>query len=634
MLAALAVCGALVVTTLVIYALGQRAGMYASLVLVPLFVVICFAYKFHLGKLRANSSHASKLADLYLSTVEALTMAIDAKDQINHGRVRRVQAYAVGLANAVGYNHEGEIEGLRAAALLHDIGKLAVPEYILNKPGRLTAAEFAKMSAHPTIAAEILSNVEFPYPVVPLVLHHHEKWDGTGYPLGLRGEDIPLGARILAIADCYEALRSDRPYRKGFSKEKSIEIMKREAGRTFDPRLMGAFLSVVGNIEKRLAEVEAHEEQSDDHGHSFELAAPRKKSRRISSVYQNIAAAHKEVLSLYEISQTLGSTLNLTEVLAIIASRIGNIVDFTSCVIYLYDQEKKLLSAAHVIGEDAEALLSLNIPLGSGISGQVAENREPAINRDPQPDLCYASRSGLERYRKSLIFPLAQKEKILGVLALYSVNDTPYGNDQIRLTELVSKHASTALHNALTFEETQESALTDRLTGLPNSRYMYSFFEQELMKAEMHNYPVTLLMMDLDGFKKVNDQYGHHIGDDLLKEIARVLSQQIRREDILVRYAGDEFVGVLIGTTSEQTDEVIARIQSAVEAFEIEVRPGKAVSVGVSIGKAVFPNDGTTLEELMMIADANMYRNKEERKEALLPAPAAVVSFPVRAVSI
>src|SRR5581483_3011542 len=161
---------------------------------------------------------------------------------------------------------------------------------------------------------------------------------------------------------------------------------------------------------------------------------------------------------------------------------------------------------------------------------------------------------------------------------------------------------------------TQESALTDRLTGLPNSRYMYLFIEQELNKAAVHGYPVTLLMLDLDGFKRVNDQYGHQTGDEMLRDIAKVLNGQIRRDDILVRYAGDEFVAVLIGTTMEQTQDVISRMQRAVEEHTMVIR-GKAVSVGVSIGQALFPDSGRTLEELLMIADANMYRNKDEHRE-------------------
>ena len=150
---------------------------------------------------------------LYLSTVETLAMAIDAKDDVTHNHVRRVQAYAMGLAKELGVTDELTLKAIEAAALLHDTGKLAVPEHILNKPGKLNEAEFEQMKRHVDVGADILSLVEFPYPVVPIVRCHHESWDGSGYPRGVRGEDIPIGARILSVVDCFDALTSDRPYR-------------------------------------------------------------------------------------------------------------------------------------------------------------------------------------------------------------------------------------------------------------------------------------------------------------------------------------------------------------------------------------------------------------------------------------
>ena len=603
--------------SLAVYGVLKNVGFYAFVIIVPILFVAYFTYKTYLDKVEASNQHVTKLAELYLSTIESLTMAIDAKDQITHGHVRRVQVYAMELADELGF-HDSEMEGLKAAALLHDIGKLAIPEYILNKPGRLTAAEFNKMSQHPTVAAELLKNVEFPYPVIPLVLHHHEKWNGSGYPAGLKGEDIPVGARILSIVDCYDALRSNRPYRHGFSMDKTLGIMANESGTSFDPELLQVFFTVVHRAEEKVKLLDVpHEIASDsvDDGEDFE--APVGKLTLINSgqqsVYRDIAAAHKEVLSLYDMSQTFSSTLNLSEILSLIASKLSQLVNFNTCVVYLADPDEGILKATHIIGEGNNLLAGHTIRYGDGISGWVATNREPIAGAHPQGDFAGMYHDELSKYTNSLVFPLLEEGEVLGVLSLYATADICYADDQVRLMELVAKNAATALRNARRFEETQESALTDQLTGLPNSRYMHLFIEQELNKASVHGYPVTLLMMDLDGFKRVNDQFGHHVGDELLRDLAKVLNGQIRRDDILVRYGGDEFVAVLIGTTMEQTEDVLNRMQNAVEEYSLMVR-GKSVSVGISIGQSVFPDSGRTLEELMVIADANMYRNKDEHR--------------------
>src|SRR5258708_21350070 len=171
-------------------------------------------------------------------------MAIDAKDQITHGHIRRVQSYAVGLAKNIGMSDDKLLKAIEAAALLHDMGKLAVPEHILNKPGKLTPAEFEKMKLHASVGADILSAIDFPYPVVPIVRHHHEYWDGNGYPDGLRGTEIPIGARILSVVDCFDALTSDRPYRPRLSDEEALTILLERRGSMYDPLIVDTFVTV------------------------------------------------------------------------------------------------------------------------------------------------------------------------------------------------------------------------------------------------------------------------------------------------------------------------------------------------------------------------------------------------------
>ena len=214
-------------------------GFYSFVMSFPILLLTYIAYRSYLGRVETSNKHIERLTKLHLATVESLTMAIDAKDELSRGHIQRTRMLAERLARVVGYP-EDQMEGLKAAALLHDIGKLAVPEYILSKPGKLTAAEYAKVMIHPVVGADILSNVEFPYEVVPIVKHHHEKWDGKGYPSGLKGEEIPFGARILTVVDCYEALTTNRPHRQRYQRQQALEMMRGEAGRTFDPALLEA----------------------------------------------------------------------------------------------------------------------------------------------------------------------------------------------------------------------------------------------------------------------------------------------------------------------------------------------------------------------------------------------------------
>ncbi|HYP29171.1 MAG TPA: diguanylate cyclase [Blastocatellia bacterium] len=588
-------------------------GFYSLFISVPMLLFTYVTYQTYLKRVEASNRHIEKLTRLHLATIESLTMAIDAKDEMTRGHIQRVRVLAEGLGRAVGYPEE-QMEGLKAGALLHDIGKLAVPEHILNKRGKLSPAEYAKIMVHPVVGADILSNVEFPYEVVPIVKHHHEKYDGTGYPSGLAGENIPLGARILTVVDCYDALTTTRPYRPHYSREQALELMRREAGRTFDPSMLGKFLEIVESLEDRLPvttrAVSIQEVEQAHTGQILEYGAGAAPKTRSEKALRDISSAQREVLSLYEISQTLGATLKLSDVLPLIGSKLENIANFTTLVIYLAEDD--CLRAAYTLGRNADILKNAAVPLGN-----VAGHREAMIGGGPPIGLEVVLGHGAAAYRSTAVFPLIREDDLVGALALYSEQDCGYSADEVRLLETIANHAAAAVHNALVFERTQESAVTDNLTGLPNSRYMYSFFDQERSRAERHGYNMVLMMMDLDGFKKINDTYGHHIGDEILRRIAHLARAQLRTGDVLIRYAGDEFVAVLHRATPEIVLDLKERLQSAVDDFSHEVRPGRAARVGISIGHAMFGEDGTEIDELMEIADQRMYEDKLARRRGL-----------------
>ena len=205
---------------------ATEGGVNVIGLVVPLLALSFAAYKAVANRMEDAARHVREVERLYRATVETLAIAVDAKDQVTHGHIRRVQRHTVAVARALGVSDALELRALEAASLLHDVGKLAVPDYVLNKPGALTHAEFERMKQHAAKGAEILQTVDFPYAVVPIVRHHHEQWNGQGYPDGLAGEHIPFGARVLAVVDCFDAVTSDRPYRRKMSDVQGIDILR------------------------------------------------------------------------------------------------------------------------------------------------------------------------------------------------------------------------------------------------------------------------------------------------------------------------------------------------------------------------------------------------------------------------
>ena len=228
---------------LAVWVISRFGYWMAPLTFAPIYLTYR-TYKVYMGRIEDEQRHVQQTSDLHLATIEALARAIDAKDQPTQSHIRRVQVYAAGLARAAGLSAD-EIQGVKTAALLHDIGKLAVPEHILSKPGPLTQEEFQKIRIHPQVGAEIIAAVPFPYPVAPLILSHHERWDGKGYPQGLAGTDIPIGARILTIVDYYDAVTTERPYHRALNSESALAMLKHEAGRALDPTLVTTFVNML-----------------------------------------------------------------------------------------------------------------------------------------------------------------------------------------------------------------------------------------------------------------------------------------------------------------------------------------------------------------------------------------------------
>jgi len=565
------------------------------------------AHGITLRRVQEERREALQMSELHLATIEALALAIDAKDHTAQHHVRRVQFFATRLASELGVT-EQELAGIRTAALLHDVGKLAVPEHILTKPGPLTGEEWRKVRSHPQVGAEIIAAIPFPFPVAPLVLSHHERWDGMGYPSGLKHEQIPVGARILAIADYYDSLVSVRSYRPAMAGDAAAEVLLHESGKALDPRMVDAFLRILPSLREGLPD--ADRDASDVVANATEDGTIR------STVFDDIALAHREMYALYEIAQTMGTSLGVKDTMTLIASKLAPLVPFSTCALFLSGSAPESLQCQFATGTDAELLLGLSTRHGHGLAGWVARNKRSLVNARPSTELEAAGLDPRTDLQSALVCPLVFGQHLIGAVAVYHTDSSFYRDDHRRLLERVSEQAAAVIHNAMVFERTQQDSLTDPLTGLPNTRFMFTHLARELARSDRLKSELSLLVMDIDEFKEINDTYGHRVGDRALREIARVLRAAIRPYDVCVRYAGDEFVVVLSGCGSDEVEEKRRELQNVIDSTVVDIGGGVQIPISVSIGGAVFPHDGDSSEALIARADSRMYADKGVRKRS------------------
>jgi diguanylate cyclase (GGDEF)-like protein/putative nucleotidyltransferase with HDIG domain len=599
--------------------LNRQIGWQTSLLTLPAIYVVYRSYRLYVGKLQDGKVHAEEMSHLHLRTVEALALAIEAKDHTTHEHLQRVRVYAMEVAKELGLSNE-EIEALQAASLLHDIGKLAVPEHIISKPGKLTPEEFERMKIHPIIGAEILEQVRFPYPVAPIVLCHHEKWDGSGYPRGLKQEEIPIGARILSAVDCLDALASHRQYRPALPLDQAMAKVASESGTSFDPL-------VVKILQARYVELEKMAHEQDDE-RPAKLSVDVKVERGLapdagfeqnqdSEVHpeptdylSSIAAARQEAQILFELSHDLGTSLRLDDTLSMFSVRLKRLVSYDAMAVYV--KYGNLLTPEYVSGDNFRLFSSLKIPVGEGLSGWVAHNNKPIVNGNPSVEPGYLNDpTKFSSLRSALAVPLRGDSEVVGVLALYRSPQDAFTQDHLRIVLNASSKLGITIENALKFREAEDSATTDFLTGLPNTRSLYRHLEAELARCRRSSEPLTVLVLDLDGFKQVNDRFGHIEGNNLLRMLAAALKDTCREYDYAARIGGDEFVILLPGMPPEAVKEIIERLQDMTAEVGSEICAPYPLSL--SVGQASYPADGEDAETLLSAADHSMYTMKRSR---------------------
>jgi putative nucleotidyltransferase with HDIG domain len=389
-------------------------------IMLPLLVVIYFTYSWSNVRVQAERDKNDQLNRVFLSTVEALALAIDAKDQVTHGHIRRVQRHTMELAKALGVTDEKQLDAIRAAALLHDTGKLAVPEYILNKPGPLTASEFERMKVHAAVGADILKSIEFPYPVEPIVRYHHENWNGSGYPEGLKGDQIPLGARILSVVDCYDALTSDRPYRPRYTRKESEQILRERRGTMYDPWVVDGFLKLLDSLE---------ESDSDERNQVASQPGPLQVRPAQLDV---ISATQAEEREFNELRRDLPRVTTMNAAAELLFRHVRRLVPAKCLALYVQKPNANEIAVAACSGVGAAALEGATIPIGDRISGWALAHRQVVVNSDASLDLGPVSKTFSIPLRYAIAVPIIDGP-VIGVLTAYSSD--PFEKDHCRILE-------------------------------------------------------------------------------------------------------------------------------------------------------------------------------------------------------
>jgi len=453
---------------------------------------------------------------------------------------------------------------------------------------------------------------------VPIVRAHHEKWDGSGYADGLKGEEIPIGARILSAVDCLDALASDRQYRRALPLDKAMEIVEKESGKAFDP-------AVVRVLKQHYVELERMVQAEAQLLHGSELsvdarieagAAPdagfenQNSSAGEAEFITSIAAARQEAQSLYELSHDLGRSLRLNDTLSLLSSRLQPLVQFEAMAVYLLKDEALL--PAFATGDNFRALQSLRVPFNEGLVGWVAANRKPIVNGNATVESVYSTQGMSISLQSALAVPLENAAGAIGVLCLYRQEKDAFHSDSLRILLAISPRVAMSIENALSFEQAESSATTDYLTGLPNARSLFVHLDRELARCRREATTTAVLVCDLDGFKGVNDSYGHLEGNRVLKEFAGELRSICRDSDYVARMGGDEFVIVLPNLKQDAAEKRCQLIDSIARSVGRRICGDEILSA--SIGQAIYqPGDAVNAEQLLVQADRRMYAAKEGR---------------------
>ena len=461
-----------------------KFGWMTALLLIPVVYIVYRAYAEQMAIIRDRERHVAEMEALHLRTIEGLAMAVEAKDENTHRHLMRVRTYVAELGKLMGLN-DAVMKALETAAFLHDIGKLAIPEHILNKPGKLTREEFEKMKIHTVVGADILERVKFPYPVVPIVRSHHEAWDGSGYPDGLKGAEIPIGARILTVVDCFDALASDRPYRRALPLDEAMKMVKSKAGIQFDPAVVALLAQHHQRLEElarqRLEDVEPLKtdlfiERGAAPGAGFEPEQEEPQTSKdgnqgtAPAMMDPLTALAVEEIELRKLCQSLETSTSARETSLVLYRCLQPLIPFDCIAVYVRFGES--LMTQYLEGRCAGFFSFQPIPVGEGLSGWVAQSKRPILNGNLTVEPNYRRANGsLSNDASALAIPLFGMDGgVFGVLTLYARRQAAFSKDHVRMLQAIEPKFSFALTSALldrALDADTEKEMQPALEGLP-----------------------------------------------------------------------------------------------------------------------------------------------------------------------
>jgi diguanylate cyclase (GGDEF)-like protein len=452
------------------------------------------------------------------------------------------------------------------------------------------------------VGADILSAIDFPYPVVPIVRHHHENWDGTGYPAGIKGTSIPIGARILSVVDCYDALTSDRPYRPRLADAEALEILKERRGTMYDPMVVDTFFRFHSSAPDEIPRP----------GPPSDVLATIVRSRRSSPTDRatvtpdEISSSADEMLKVYESARSLAGHVSLGDAGDVIAKHLRRLVPSAVCVFYLWDRSSDELEARHVVGEASSEIRGLRIALGKRLSGWVAANRQSISNSDASLDLADAVKCHSPILRSCISTPMICDDELIGVLTLYSVDVQGFNDDHKRIVEAVARQIAHTFKSAMKYDETSRR---DALTGLPNLQQLEQFIDTKGGdRVQTQKSAFTLLFIDVNGLKEINIRYGRTAGDNVLRHVVKHSTAGLRVADILFRCGSDELVALLNDTTVDAARSIGEGIQQAIRTTPVPQGDAISLHVEVTVNMASYPTDGDSLPALIEAAGARTYQ--------------------------
>lgn len=564
------------------------AGLYDTLkvlaIIAPMVITSYYVLAMSMRSLADQKRHVAEKEQLNLTLAEALAMTAEAKDRsTSRGHIRRVRTLAMQLAHAAGLTDPEQLQAIEFGGLLHDYGKTGIPEHILNKPSKLTEGEYEVMKTHASVGADMVSRIGFPFPVVPVIRHHHENWDGSGYPDGLQGEAIPLGARILSVVDCYDALRDHRPYRRALSHDQAMKILRERSGTMYDPAIVAVFESLEELLkafsfqDATPALVAAMAPPADPMpAHPDDGVAPLPLELRLSCT--------RTLAELLDELSRLSPDAGVEATCSLVSRHVLRLAPASLVVFYRRDDATDEIAAAYASGF-AEALMrNVRMPLGHKVSGWVAVNSRSVINADSTLDVDDLLDRVEPRFRSLLSVPLPCGDRTIGVVTLYAFQEQAFREEQRQALELVRDAVGRTFWRAVQLDGSRITAATSAGITTPGDRRSFD----------------ALLAMD----DRVVNALGPSVGllcvksagpRGVMADAAMAVTKAVRVADLIYAPSPDSLVVLMRDADPDAGRIVTQRIAASLPADLAPWLPSSPLSVGY----ACSPNDGDTIRQLL-----------------------------------